>query len=1085
MISKRLKEQFAVYVRRLGDDLVPHVRMKECGLRDARAAVDGHDVILHNHHGAIQAYCDCEGVDYSDLCAHMWATLVVCDSSGCLGGMDYSEKPYLIQVVEDDEMEVPDRPYRTSPRSGYALRSPSTPLPQDPFAWKKSLAPIRASSLLRRGYGSDFAWPSTRQALYFLSTYISSTEVYLKVSPAYRDPRKDGTWGSAKPLGLSFRNLELLPEPDRDLLALLIGAPSWGPNVGDTFAPRGPGALILVPKLCATGRLFGEEKRAVMEGAQPIEWDPEEPWRFKVVVEHADPVFRLRGHLVRGDEDVVVGRSTIVTNEGLLVHNGVVGRVDLEGAWDWINTLRGATPEVPVRHGAELIQELVSKASLPMIEWPAELRFNEVALEPVVRFTVTEESINYRIQKRLYGKLEFDYGGLVIAADPPGPGQYVAAERRFIRRSVAAENAAAAVLTGELGLRTVQVYSENSGTRYEVSRNKLVNIVKALAGHKWQVHADGKLFRQPKAFKGDFSSSGIDWFELHGGLEFEGQFIAFPALLKAIQRGDNTILLADGSLGFVPEDFMKKYGTLIEMGTAEGDAIRFKRNQAGMLDALLAERPEIPVDEVFAQARERLRQFDGIRAAEQPEGFVGELRGYQKEGLGWMRFLQTMNFGGCLADDMGVGKTPQVLAMLEERRSQREQGAAIPPSLAVLPRSLVYNWIREAARFTPKLRVLDHSRADRDKTMATIQDHDLVLSTYGTLRRDAAEFRNVKFDYVILDEAQAIKNSESESAKAARLLNGEHRLVMSGTPIENHLGELWSLFEFLNPGMLGGGVFKSASVLRSPDPETRKVLAKALRPFILRRTKEQVARELPPKIEQTVYCELDAVQRRIYEEVRDFYRASLLKRVEREGMNKSKIQILEALLRLRQVACHPGLVDKSHEASSSAKLDVLLDQVTQVVEEGHKALVFSQFTSFLALAGKRLVGAGLSYEYLDGQTRDREARVDHFQNDPDCRLFLISLKAGGVGLNLTAADYVFILDPWWNPAVEAQAIDRAHRIGQDKQVFSYRLIARGTVEEKVLDLQSSKRELAASIIDAEAESIVGGLKREDLELLLS
>jgi SNF2 family DNA or RNA helicase len=512
--------------------------------------------------------------------------------------------------------------------------------------------------------------------------------------------------------------------------------------------------------------------------------------------------------------------------------------------------------------------------------------------------------------------------------------------------------------------------------------------------------------------------------------------------------------------------------------------MRFHRAQAGLLDALLATQPEATCDETFARMRQEMRAFTGVEAAAQPEGFVGRLRDYQREGVGWMDFLRRFSFGGCLADDMGVGKTAQVLAMFETRRELRAAGQPVAPSLVVAPRSLVFNWKQEAERFTPQLRILDYTGLDREGT--DFNGYDVIVTTYGTLRRDAVRLKDVEFDYVVLDESQAIKNAGTESAKAVRLLRGAHRLALSGTPVENHLGELWSLFEFLNPGMLGtAGVFKLAGTgARNPDPESRALLAHALRPFILRRTKEQVARELPPKTEQTVYCEMAGSQRRLYNELKQHYRYSLLAKVEKEGLGKSKIQVLEALLRLRQAACHPGLLDAKRLAEPSAKLDVLLEQLAEVVGSGHKALVFSQFTSLLAIVRKRLEEAGMVYEYLDGSTRDRQARVERFQNDAGCPLFLISLKAGGLGLNLTAAGYVFLLDPWWNPAVEAQAVDRAHRIGQTRQVFAYRLIARDTVEEKVLELQKTKRDLAAAIIGQD-NSLIRDLKREDLELLLS
>jgi SNF2 family DNA or RNA helicase len=520
------------------------------------------------------------------------------------------------------------------------------------------------------------------------------------------------------------------------------------------------------------------------------------------------------------------------------------------------------------------------------------------------------------------------------------------------------------------------------------------------------------------------------------------------------------------------------------MGTPEKGHIRFGRSQAGLLDALLASEPEASCDETFTLMRRELRNFTGVQAVEQPAGFQGQLRDYQREGLGWMEFLRRFSFGGCLADDMGVGKTAQVLALLEKRREARAGGERVPPSLVVVPRSLIFNWKEEAERFTPQLRVLDYTGLERNRK--AFPHHDVILTTYGTLRRDIPRLKDFRFDYLVLDEAQAVKNSSSEGAKAVRLLRGDHRLALSGTPVENHLGELWSLFEFLNPGMLGAAsVLKlTAAAGRNPDEETRQLLAQALRPFILRRTKEQVARELPARSEQTVYCELKPEQRKLYNELRDHYRQALLGRIATEGLAKSKIMVLEALLRLRQAACHPALIEPKRAAEPSAKLETLIEQLAEVLDGGHKALVFSQFTKLLALVRQCLDEREITYEYLDGRTRDRQARVKRFQIDPECRLFLISLKAGGLGLNLTAADYVFLLDPWWNPAVEAQAVDRAHRIGQTRHVFAYRLIARDTVEEKVLELQKTKRDLATAIIGAD-NSLIRDLKREDLELLLS
>ena len=471
----------------------------------------------------------------------------------------------------------------------------------------------------------------------------------------------------------------------------------------------------------------------------------------------------------------------------------------------------------------------------------------------------------------------------------------------------------------------------------------------ALLEAGWRVEAEGKLYRQSGEIHIEVTT-GIDWFDLEGGVRFDDQVVSLPRLLQALKKGENSIQLDDGTFGMLPEDWLKKYGMLAGLGTVEDGQVRFSRMQAGLLDALLASMPEVSLDEAFRKAAKELRSFEGIKPVDPPARFTGTLREYQREGLGWLQFLERFGFGGCLADDMGLGKTVQVLALLAGRAKAKKRQEKLP-TLIVVPRSLVFNWMQEAARFAPHLKVLDHTGLARGKTIEHFPEWDIVLTTYGTLRRDVLLFKDAKFDYCILDEAQIVKNAGTDQAKAVRLLQANHRLALSGTPIENHLGELWSLFEFLNPGMLGhASLFKLAGgAARNPEPETRAILAKGLRPFILRRTKQQVAKDLPEKTEQTLYCELEPEQRKLYDELRDHYRQSLLKTIESVGMNRAKIQVLEALLRLRQAACHPGLIDKKKTDAPSAKLDMLFPQLQEAMEEGQKTLVFSQFTSLLAI----------------------------------------------------------------------------------------------------------------------------------------
>ena len=654
------------------------------------------------------------------------------------------------------------------------------------------------------------------------------------------------------------------------------------------------------------------------------------------------------------------------------------------------------------------------------------------------------------------------------------------ADRVVIHRDVPTEQAAAIRLF-EVGFRESKDHLVDPGT-LELPVKQLGRVVRELVAAGWQVEAEGEVIQPVGEFKLSVTS-GIDWFELDGAVDFGGQSVPLPEVLAAARRGEDRITLADGSVGVLPEDWLKKYNLLVELGAKDGEALRFDRSQASLLDALLASQPNVRVDEGFRRAREELHAFEGVEPLEAPAEFIGTLRPYQKEGLGWLDYLERFGFGGILADDMGLGKTIQVLALVERRK---ERGEARGPALAVVPRSLVFNWLDEAEKFTPKLRMLDYTGRGRPKMREEFDDYDLIVTTYGTVRTDAAELSKIEFDYLILDEAQAIKNATSQAAKACRLLQGRHRLAMSGTPIENHLGELWSIFEFLNPGMLGSSTaFKGlTSASAGQDEGARVTLAKALKPFILRRTKAQVVEDLPEKTEYTLYCQMEPAQRRVYDELKAHYRHALLKKGSSD-LKRSKIEVLEALLRLRQAACHPGLLNPDHAEEPSAKLDMLLPQLAEVVEEGHKALVFSQFTTFLGLVRGALDREGLTYEYLDGRTRNRGERVERFQTDPDCPIFLISLKAGGLGLNLTAAEYVYILDPWWNPAVEAQAIDRSHRIGQTQHVFAYRMICRDTVEQKIVDLQQQKRELADAILNADNRSIIKTLSRDDLEFLLS
>jgi len=719
---------------------------------------------------------------------------------------------------------------------------------------------------------------------------------------------------------------------------------------------------------------------------------------------------------------------------------------------------------------------------LPRLDLPEELHLEEVRVKPRRQLTVKSPAGPGPRTDRLLASVEFVYDGATISGTSDRWAVVQREQGRCLIRDEKIESAAWEEVLNA-GFRRRLDHGEQDAN-VEILARELGGAVRVLVESGWDVQAEGKPVSKPS----DLSfrvSSGIDWFELHADVDFDGATATFPEILAALARGDSTIRLDDGSLGIIPEEWAAQFGLLSGLGVAHEDHVRFSPNQVALLDAMLSRQMTVAYDDKFQALSETFRNFEGVQPVEEPETFEGELRPYQREGLSWLKFLSQFKFGGCLADDMGLGKTIQLLAHLEDRRAETTDPAERRPSIVVVPKSLLFNWLQESAKFTPNLRTLEYTGTDRHEMVEDFTDVDLVLTTYGTLRRAIMRLKDIDFDYVVLDEAQTIKNANSQIAKASRLLRSRHRLALSGTPIENHLGDLWSIFEFLNPGMLGRSrLFKTNAASDGGDTKSRELLSRALRPFILRRTKMQVARDLPEKSEQVLTCDMGPEQQKLYDDLRDHYRASLLGRVKKDGLSKSRMHVLEALLRLRQAACHPALLGEAKESEEAAKLDVLLPKLEELIDEGHKALIFSQFTSMLSVVRHHLDEKGFKYEYLDGQTRDREARVKRFQDDPKTPLFLISLKAGGLGLNLTAADYVFLLDPWWNPAVEAQAIDRAHRLGQERHVFAYRLIVRGTVEEKIATLQNQKRELAEALLE-EKKTGLGDLTLDDLELLLS
>ena len=573
-----------------------------------------------------------------------------------------------------------------------------------------------------------------------------------------------------------------------------------------------------------------------------------------------------------------------------------------------------------------------------------------------------------------------------------------------------------------------------------------------------------------------------DWFDVRGTVRFGDIEVPFIRLRGHILQRRREFKLPNGQIAIIPEEWFTDYLELFAFGEETAEGLNLRRHHLALVADLQSnELATVRMGRKLA----KLRDFAEVEDHPLPIGFLGELRPYQKAGYNWLRFVQDYQFGGCLADDMGLGKTVMTLSMLQQRHeSGASHGAA---SLLVLPTSLVYNWQSEAAKFTPDLRVLAYTGTYRDKNPDRFADYDVVLTSYGIVRLDTEMLASYQFDYVILDESQAIKNPSSTTSQAVRQLRSRHRLILTGTPVENSTMDLWSQMSFINPGLLGTQAFFRKEFLKpieknQDEGRTRRLHA-LIKPFILRRHKSQVAKELPAKTEQLSYCPMTEEQAHAYEETKSFYRNKILQNLDEHGPASTQFLLLQGLTRLRQIANHPRLAD-AHYTGDSGKLREVLRMLRNVVAEGHKVLVFSQFVQHLALVRAVLDERQMPYAYLDGATRDRNGEVARFQEDESLKIFLISLKAGGVGLNLTAADYVFLLDPWWNPAVEAQAVDRAHRIGQQRPVFTYKFITQGTVEEKILALQRRKLALVSELI-ATDEAVMKHLTRADIEELLS
>ncbi len=777
--------------------------------------------------------------------------------------------------------------------------------------------------------------------------------------------------------------------------------------------------------------------------------------------------------LLTGATNSAAARTCTFSGEGLFIHDRELSTIyvaDLTRAQRDVIQHLVAQPPIPVKHKEKLLSQLlVLQKNLPIVlpEWLAGPRVPDPGNLLLLLRSRSDGQLDFGVRIRTQSGV-ITYPGSQPAINPGTldgkPVQWVRATDDELVRADTICSSLRIKPSGEIPF---------TGVISEL--NDALEFLERLEQHRNEIEVlwDDKSAKAPK-FIGSLHASQLrievsskrNWFGIGGECQIGSESLSLQSLLEKLDGTSNPVLgefmqLGDGEWVRIQQSLREKLIQLKGACHSDRKSLIMDGSAAPALESLDGMGIDLKATKAWQDCMQKMVRARDLDP-QLPEGFSTIMRDYQAEGFKWMSRLSEWGIGGILADDMGLGKTIQTLAVLTSRASEG-------PTLVLAPTSVGFNWIRETQRFAPSLTPILYRESDRRELLENLKPGDLVVSSYAIALRDGSELAKVDWGTLVMDEAQAIKNARSKTSQTVSTLNAKWTIALTGTPMENHLGELWSLFSVVAPGVLGGWEsFRSkyaAPIEKNGCDVSKRLLADRLRPFILRRTKEEVLKELPPRTESVLYVDLSPAERSQYELVRRTAIGELQGIVGLPDQKDQRFKILSLLTRLRQFACHPGIVNKKWDRSS-AKLDQLCETLQNLRDEGHRALVFSQFTEHLALIRKALDDQGISYEYLDGSTpaAERQRLVDAFQNG-NSTAFLISLKAGGTGLNLTAADYVIHMDPWWNPAVEDQATDRAHRFGQDKPVMVYRIVARDTIEEEILALHETKRDLVEGVLD--------------------
>lgn len=1018
----------------------------------------------------IHVHCECSYFQAgTGFCRHLWALFLTIDQRGVSHYIDPDEG--VDSALIADEIWL-DRPVEEKLDS------------EERKSWKSLIGTVERirqtqEKLLFKPvvqYNLDFSHVESQRHVMTLTIFISAQEL----------SAEEGNPFLSVPME---RLLSVLRPSDAEVFALVLSNCASDP-MGAERIFRLP--LNVEPKLSSL--LVGVGANLSFGGVPRgrLKVDSTQPWEIILRIEDQGSYSLLRPLLSRGSEEVALDKIehfVIAYPRGFYVDST---RCILKDNVDnvWLQALENgeAAYMIPVSGIRDFLTHFSKACSglHPRVEWPENF-WTVVEIDkqplPILQVEFNELGIS--------GDLLFEY-----AMDPPQRLSAYSAQNQVLqwntRRSCTRDFDFEKQVMGSME-RIPNLGYMDEDHLYHIDHEYVHEVLRGLQAAGILLFGKERRVKTYSKVQLEISTN-IDWFEVKGKIDFDGQSVAIGDMLDAIRNNSRFVLLGNGEFGLMPDQWIAKNRHLLEMAENKNGAMNIKKNQFLLLQQMVSDNKSGEIEVKKSKGARELNEmvqmaehFNGLKEAEQPKPLNGQMRPYQLSGLAWLEFLKKFQFGGILADDMGLGKTIQAIASLINEYILKNNKGELTSALIILPTSLVFNWMDELQKFCPQLKVYAYTGSERGSLDKVVKSCNVMLTTYGILRRQAEEFSRIEWYYIILDEAQAIKNHKSQIATAVCSLRGTHRLSLTGTPIENNLLELWSHMQFLNPSLLGSRDQFASHMLK---PETNKDgtqglqrLQKIVFPFILRRTKEDVLSDLPAKVEQVVYCTMGSRQQEYYNTVRDEFRRSLLDNMNSKGVGGSKLKVIEGLLRLRQVACHPSLVDRNLSIPST-KLKHLISSLQEAISEGHKALVFSQFTSMLELIVRELSSESVRFTYLDGQTKDRQERVKAFQEDQRLQVFLISLKAGGTGLNLTAADYVFLYDPWWNPAAEQQAIDRAHRIGQTKKVFTYRLITKDTVEEKVVELQQQKRDMVKGIIGDDGE-FVKKLNKQDIEYLFT